>query len=227
MKSRVTIALLVIAVLVLGAVMAVDAQRGRMPAAKPGPGAGAPGVGCPVGVGPWMARELNLTQDQIRELQQLRDEYLAATKATRDELQAKCKEMAALWAEPQPNVARIKQIAAEMDALRAQLRDAGIDKMISGLNVLNPDQRAKVRAAVKDMGARCMGAGCGMGLGPGCGPGMGCGMGPGMGAGMGPGAACGPGGACGPRGMGGGTGPGWGNATGPRSQMGTCPKLGQ
>ena len=165
-----------------------------------------------------LARELNLTQNQITQLQQLRDDYLAATKATRDQLQAKCGQMVDLWAAAQPDANQIKALAADIDALRAELRDTGIDYMIRGLGVLTPEQRTKVQGLVKNMGARCLQGGCGACLGPGIGCGMGLGMGMGPGCGMGPGAGC-------PMGLRGGTGPGWGNGTGPRSQMGACPRV--
>jgi len=217
MKSKIVISVAVVAVLV-AATMVLAAGRGRMapPAGQPGMCGVGPGCGMGMGVGPMMARELNLTQDQIARMQQLRDDYLAATKATREQLQAKCRQMCALWTAAQPDAGQIKALAADMDALRAELRDAGIDHRIAALGVLTAEQRTKLQEMLKNSAAKCAEMGCGACLGPG----MGCGIGPGMGAGMGKG----PGPGCG---AGSGMGAGMGNGTGPRAQAGTCPRLGQ
>ncbi len=156
-----------------------------------------------------LAKALGLTEAQIAELKKLHQDFLTATQATRDELKAKAKEMVNLWMADAPDAAAIKALAGDMDSLRAQIRDAGIDHMITALSVLTPEQREKLRTIMKDRAPGCIaGMGCGFGLGPGCGMGMG--LGPG-----GPGA--------GPRGMGGGMGPGWGTGTGPRGGTPGCP----
>ena len=213
MRTRVIVGLVIVALAVTASVMLNAAPRGRMGAGA-GPGVGAPGPGgpwCPMG-GPMLgrlAKALNLTDAQIADLKKLHQEFLDATKATREEIQAKAKDMLNLWAVDQPDPAAIKALAAEIDALRAQIRDAGIDHMISALSVLTPEQREKLRTMVKDWGPKC-GMGCGFGFGPGMGCGMGMGPGPG-----GPGA--------GPSGMGCGMGPGWGTGTGPRGGTPACP----
>ena len=120
------------------------------------------------------------------------------------ELPCKAKEMVALWTVDSPNADQIKTLAHEIDGLRSEMRDAGIDYMVKGLSVLNATQRAKLREIMKKCAARCGGMCCGFCP---C-PGMGCGMG------MGPGPGAG---------MGGGMGRGMGNGTGPRARMGTCP----
>ncbi len=227
MKSKLLVAILIVALVVAGA-MVVAAGRGAN-APAPGPGKGGPGpgmgmgAGCPMGLGPMVARDLNLTQAQINELQALRQEFADTTKPIRDQIQAKMKDMVSLWTAPTPNATQIKNLAADIDALRAQIRDTGIDYMIRGLNVLTPEQREKLRTRVQTMADKCIQAG-GCGMGCGFGMGAGCGMGLGPGAGMGRGAAC-------PMGRGAGMGPGrgfgMGNGTGPRAQMGTCPKIAQ
>lgn len=203
MKTKLIVALVVISLAAAVIVTAVGAQRGVGPGkqAGPGPGAGAPGWECPMwGLGPRLTQQLNLTQDQVNQLRQLRQDFWNATQTTREQLQAKCKEMIGLWTAAQPDASRIKALAADIDALRAEIRDTGIDYMIRALNVLTPAQREKLRSMVKDMGERCLKMGGGCCFGPGIGCGLGLGLGPG--AGMGP-----------------------RNATGPRAQMGTCPKL--
>lgn len=217
MKTRVLVALVVVALIVTASIAFAQVQRG--PKAGPPAGAPAPGVGCPIGgpgmgLGPAMVRDLNLTPDQVRDLQQLRDNFFAATKTQHDQIQAIARQIAQLWAADPIPVAQIRTLAADMDALRADIRDAGIEHAVQALGVLTPEQREKVRARIGEMG------GCCIGMGPGCCVGMGPGMGCGMGMGPGPGmrGRCGMG-----TGTGTGLGPGRGNATGPRAKAGCCP----
>jgi len=223
MRTRLIVGLVIVALAVTASVMLTAAPRGRGAAAAPPPGvarggAGAMGgPGCPWGMGMGLgrlAKALELTDAQIADLKKLQEDFLTATKATREELQAKAKEMIELWAPDQPDAGAIKALAGEIDVLRVEIRNAGIDHMISALGVLTAAQREKLRTIVKEWAPKCIG---GMGCGFGFGPGLCCGMG------MGPGGPAGPG--LGPRGMGGGMGPGWGNGTGPRSRTGTCPLL--
>ena len=212
MRTKPIVGLLIVALAVTASVMLNAAPRGRAAGAAPPAGAGAgwtrPGVGpcCPLGPAGMLgrlAKALELTDAQIAELKQIHQDFLTATQDTRDELQAKIKEMLKLWSADQPDAAAIKALASDIDALRAQIRDAGIDHMISALNVLTPAQREKLRTLLKEWAPRCIG---GMGCGFCCGPGLGCGMGVGRGPGMG-----------------GGMGPGWGNGTGPRGGTPGCP----
>lgn len=167
-----------------------------------GPG-GPKGAGRCVGAAPV---DLGLTDSQKTQLAALRKEFVDATQPIREQIQAKSREMRRLWAADQPDVAAIKALAADIDVLKAEIRNLGVDYSVKALAVLTPQQREKART----MCANCPGC-------PGCmGPMMGCGpMGPGAGCGMGP---------CG-LGMGPGMGSGMGlrDGTGPRAQMGTCP----
>ena len=205
MRTKIIVAVILVALAVTASIVTAQGPRfGNRPATAPGVGGpGAPycGSGLGIGLGPRVIAALNLTQEQIQQLQQLRQDFLAQTQATREQLQAMCKEMAQLWAAENPDATAIKDLAADMDVLRADLRDAAIDHKIAGLNVLTAEQRAKVREKIGKFGCG-IGMGCGMGMGPGkrFGPGMG--PGPRRGMGMGP-----------------------GDATGPRAGMGTCPLL--
>jgi len=175
-------------------------------AGRHGPAAPAPGGFCGPGMGPGCAAQLGLTADQVKQMQQLRDEFATATKSQRDQIQAKAKDMAVLWSVKEPDAAAIKTLAGEIDGIRAEIRDIGIDYMIKAHALLTPAQLEKLQTMLKNCGGCCMGMGCGMGMG--------------MGAGMGPGANC-------PMGMGGrmggGMGRGMGPGTGPRATTGTCP----
>lgn len=217
MKTKLIVALVIISFAAVAIVTAVGAQRGMGPGRPMKPSPGTSELGCPMwGLGPRIVQQLNLTQDQVNQLRQLRQDFWNDTQATREQLQTKFKQMIGLWTAAQPDVSQIKALASDIDALRAEIRDAGIDYMIRALSVLTPAQRDKLRTMIKDMGANClkMCGGCCfcpcIGCGPcvGCGPGIGCGLGIGMGPGAGMGAGLGP-----------------RNATGPRAQMGTCPNM--
>lgn len=209
MKGKVIVFVLVLALAVTaGTVMAQGARRG---AAGPGPGPGTgagpggPGMWCPgFGFGPRIAAELGLSDAQTAQLKQIRDDCAAATETTREQLRVEAQKMAQLWAAPQPNGDAIKAQGAVIDALKADLRNIGVDYAIAGLNVLTAEQRQKLQAMAKDR------RGWGAGMGPGCG--MMCGQWPGMGPGGGKGA------------WGAGSGMGPRDGSGPRGGTPYCPK---
>jgi len=172
MRTKV-IALAIVAVLVLAASLVLaQARQGRGNLPKAG------GQGDEMGaqwmrLGPRIAKELGLSQDQIQQLKQLRDQFKAATEQARTELQTKRQEMVKLWAADEPNATAIKSLAAEMDVLRAQIRDAGVDHGIAALKVLTPDQRAKLREMIKNRPRTGMGMMSGQRFRQGMGPGKG------------------------------------------------------
>lgn len=215
MKARWIIAGVVIALAITAGVVLNAAPRWQgQVVTGPNPGTGTT-VNRPVGgwgCGPllWgLVTQLGLTDQQIAELKQIQQDFLTDTQADRTKLLESAKKMAQLWSADQPDVNAIKALAAEMDELRARIRDAAIDRVASALNVLTSEQREKLRSLIKDrwpLCGWCAGCGCcGLGLGPGCG------FGNGPGAGVGP--------RCGGRMM----GPGWGNGTGPRGGTPMCP----
>ncbi|OFX16409.1 MAG: hypothetical protein A2Z18_01020, partial [Armatimonadetes bacterium RBG_16_58_9] len=146
--------------------------------------------------------ELGLTQDQVTELEQLRNQCQAQTETIREQLKTLHEGMAELWDVDAPDATAIKTLAAKIDAVQAQMRNNCIDHRIAALEVLTTEQRTQLRELIRNRPGH--GGGMGMGPGPGCGMGPGCG---------------------GPGGMGGSMmgGPGRGDGTGPRSQKGTCP----
>ena len=174
MRTKLIVAVILVTLAVTASIVIAQGPRfGNRPGPPPGVGGpGAPycGLGLGIGFGPRVIAELGLTQDQIQQLKQLKDAFLAQTQATREQLQAMCKEMGQLWAAENPDPNAIKALAAEMDVLRAELRDAAIDHKIAGLNVLTAEQRAKVREKIGKHGCG-MGPGSrrGMGMGPGAG----------------------------------------------------------
>lgn len=195
MKTKLFIAAVVVALAVSATlVIAAGPGGGNRPGPPPGAMQGSCcGLGMCFGIGPKIADELNLTQDQLTQLKQIRDDFLAQTKDTRDQIKAKMKDIAALFTADNPNPDAIKAAFADIDALKVSIRNAAVDKMIAGMNVLTADQRTKLRELIKNrpgIGMGCMGCcgcciGCGMGQGMGPGSGMGGGSGVGPGAGQG------------------------------------------
>jgi len=186
----VALALLLTAGVVIG-------QGGRK-AGRQGPPSGAMAPagdawGMGMGMRGRIAKELKLTPEQIKLLEPIRKDFMDSTQSAREDIKAKMKQMLDLLAADQPDAAAIKDLASQMEPSRTAIRESAIDHIISALEVLTPDQRAKVKDWVQKNPGMCMGMACGMcgGPGMGMGPGMGCGMG--MGAGMGQGK--GPGGA--------------------------------
>lgn len=209
MQKRTAILVLLLALVVSVSLAVAAGPRGGAKVG-PGPGAGCPMAGvngacpCPM-MGQGIVKALGLSDAQVAETKALHKEFFDSTQQIRDQIKAKAKAMAALWAAEDPDVAAIKAAAAEIDALRAEMRDKGIDYLVKGLQVLTPQQREKLRTMIQNRPEWCPCPGCPMGM-----QGMGCGMGFGMGPGCG-------------IGQGIGMGYGMGNATGPRARMGTCP----
>lgn len=162
-----TIALFVILALTASAAV-VLAQR---PQPRAAPGAMAKPEMCPDLIEK-ITKELNLTPDQVTQLQAIRKDFMDSTQATRDQIKTDMTKMRDLWLADTPDAAAIKALAMEMDTLRAQVRDSAIDHAIQALAVLTPDQRAKVKEWVQKNPHLMMGMGCGVC----CGAGMRCPM---------------------------------------------------
>ena len=166
MKTKLMVAILVIAVAVTASVMINAAPR----VGRGQPPAGGPGIGCPMGMGfaahlAKIAKELSLTPDQIKQLKQIHEEFMTATKTTREELRGKMKEMVGLLVVDQPDVTAIKTLASEIDKIKAELHDTAIDYIIRGLGVLTTDQRAKLKTMIEKWSSKGFGSGYGMGPG--------------------------------------------------------------
>ena len=203
--SGIVLTVLVVLALVVSVVVAAGPRHGARQAT-----AGGPAMGCQMDMGGCRSKlltALNLATDQVGDLKTIRDSFMAATKADREQMQAKMKDMAALWAVDSPDAAVIKPLADQIDELRTGIRNAAIDSAIDGLKVLNDKQRQTLLDFMKTCPCACGGACCVVGIDcpmGGCGgPGMG--MGAGSGAGMG--ATC-----------------GMGNATGSGAAAGCCSK---
>lgn len=168
------IALIVVAGLLFVAVMVV-AQQTKQPktAGVMGAGPAAPGMmkGDCWALGPGMAealkKQLNLSDSQAASLQAIRKDFMDSTQSMRTDLATKRQQMAELWMADSPDPAAIKAQAADMDAMRAQMRDVAIDHAVRAVAVLTPAQRTQVRNWMQRNPQMMMGMGCGMCCGAG------------------------------------------------------------
>ncbi len=142
MRTQLMIALLVIALVVVASVAMAAPPRGGM---KWGPGMGFQGHLDK------LTKELNLTPSQVSQIRQIHQDFVTSTQATRDDLRAKRQQMMTLWMADPIDANAIKALAADIDRDKAEIRDRGIDAKVSGLSVLTPDQRAKLRTMMQDM----------------------------------------------------------------------------
>jgi len=151
-----------------------------------------PGYGRGYGPGPMALASLDLTAAQKKKVEELRADYDRRISDLQSRLDILRSDMAELWSAERPDRKAILAKHREMDVVREQMREEGVDFRLAVMDLLTTDQLGKFRAF---SGAR--GPGQGRGLGP-CGRGMGWGHG-GQGWGRG-----GQG-----WGRGGGKGPGW------------------
>ncbi|MEI6514117.1 MAG: Spy/CpxP family protein refolding chaperone [bacterium] len=123
------------------------------------------GLGLGIGIGFSMANDLGLSANQITQLQKVTDKFLADTKPISDKMQVKAKELSLLWTAKTPNKAAIKSKIAEMDQLRAKLRNSMVDRTFSAMKVLTAAQKTKLRDLVVKQPGFGAGLGCGLGMG--------------------------------------------------------------
>lgn len=174
---------------------ALLAMSGLAIAAGPGFGRGN-NPNCPGGVD-----QLNLTDEQKTNMNELREKTWKNTVPLRNEMQAKRLELQTLWTNPNPDKNEILAKQKEMNDLRNKLQARMTDSRLEARKYLTPEQAAQVATHGPGMGCggggmHRMGRGMGHGNcdGPGSGPG-GAGFGPGGCPGGGHGPGFGPGGA--------------------------------
>lgn len=155
MQNKLIIAVL-IAALAITASIVLAAQAPRLGYHR----GGGPGMGCDFTKGK-IAHELGLTKDQIAKLKEIHANFMDATKDVRDQLKAKHEQLVGLLMVDPPDPAAIKNLFTEMDPLKVQLREIGIDHAVEAYNVLTPAQKAKVHEMIKAHVNR-MGKGGGM-----------------------------------------------------------------
>lgn len=175
MKAKI-VAVLLISALALTTGVVIAQRSPGVPGRGAGPGMGRGmgprmggpcGMGLGLGMGPNVERELGLTSSQTTKLQDITNRYMSETQQTRTRLQTNLKELADMWTAEHPDKSAIRNKIAETDRLRAQIRDAMVNRAFDAMEVLTPEQRAKLRDMVKSRPG--FGVGMGYGLGLGCG----------------------------------------------------------
>jgi len=128
-----------------------------------------------MGIGP-CAANLNLTAEQIKQMQDSRTKHFTDTAPLRETLFARNAELRSLWAQKNPKQEDILNKQKEVNALQAQLQELATQHRLEARNILTPEQQTQLQSCLSDTGN----------FGPGSGK-RGGGMGPGRGMGMGPG----------------------------------------
>ena len=93
-----------------------------------------------------LKEELNLTAEQVKEIEQLHEEMMAESKPLRDQMKALREKMHKLWSEDYPNEGEIIAVQREMSALRLQLSELRTQMKLDMMEVLNAEQREKFRS---------------------------------------------------------------------------------
>jgi len=149
--------------------------------AQGGPGRRGRG-GHGMGHGPRVMQQLDLSEDQQAQIQQLRREAREESSAAREDLQQLRGELQQLWQADQPDASAILAKQGQMDALRSVVRARRTELRMDIQGILTAEQRARMAEVRAERRAGGGGEGRmgrrGRGRGHG-GPGMG---GPGMGA---------------------------------------------
>jgi Spy/CpxP family protein refolding chaperone len=133
------------------------------------------GPGGGMGFGP-CAANLNLTAEQIKQMQVLREQHFTETAPQRETLFAKNAELRSLWARKDSKPEDIMSKQNEVNDLRGKLQALATQHRLQAREILTPEQQTQLQSCLSDTGN----------FGPGSGK-RGGGMGPGRGMGMGPG----------------------------------------
>jgi len=164
MKQKLIAIVIVVALLLTAGMVMAQRQRGMKSGRAAGVSPSGPGADCwamGAGMGERLKKQLNLTDAQVNQLRDIRTDFMNSTQAQRTEIQNDKQQMINLWMAEPLDPAAIKSMAAQMDSVRAQIRDSAIDHAVQAFNVLNADQKAKVRSWIKAHPHLGMGIGCG------------------------------------------------------------------
>jgi Spy/CpxP family protein refolding chaperone len=146
MRRKTGSVLAVLGAVLLSAATALAQGPGGGMGGGRGPGRMGQG-GCPgmsMGMGIRAIQELNLTPDQQKQMATLETKLGDETAPLRAQMDAKRAELQGLWTAQTPDRKAILAKQAEMDRVRDSLRTAVTDYRLGVLNVLTPDQRAKL-----------------------------------------------------------------------------------
>ena len=136
-----------------------------------GYGRGRGGGPCVQGDTGYYGAGVNLTDEQIAKINNLRAAHLKDIQPLQEKMFSKRGEMRQLWLQQTPDERKIRTVQRDTRTLRDQMQDKMLSYRLSTLKVLTPEQQAKVQGSYS-----------GRGFGPGC-NGIGGPRGPGWGRG--------------------------------------------
>lgn len=116
-----------------------------------GPGGMGRGMGSGM-MGPGGYAYLNLSQDQMDKMWQLRDKYYNDTQATRYQMFQKQVELRKLYSDPKADAGVIAAKEKELSSLRQQLYDKMAQMRLEQRNFLTPEQIQKLNDAPSGYG---------------------------------------------------------------------------
>ena len=105
---------------------------------------------------------LNLTQDQKKEMAEIRKSHREDIRPIQSKIMAKRAELKKLLTAQEPNRGKIKDTAREVSNLRGKMMEAKVDSLLKAREVLTPMQREKLANQLQKMdGKVCKsGKGC-------------------------------------------------------------------
>lgn len=158
------VAVALVAVLAAGAATAAAAGVIRPAAAGTGAGGRMPVAGPGLGYG-WQA--LGLSDEQIKQIDEIRRQALADAQPVQSQLSAKRQELASEYTKDVPDPARVQSLVREIAGLRGEIAAIQAGARARVLAVLTEEQRARLRTfgrfgpGVGRAGALCPGQGFG------------------------------------------------------------------
>jgi Spy/CpxP family protein refolding chaperone len=114
--------------------------------------------GPPMGPGCWMGAlwtaALDLTEDQQARIRARQEAFRTETDPLRDKLFGKKMELRDLWAQTNPDQAKISAKQKEIQALQSELQGKATQYQLECRQVLTPDQQEKLTTTVGYSGRR-------------------------------------------------------------------------
>lgn len=136
----------------VGVALAVAAATANAGPWGQGPGMGGPGPRGWMGMGMFLATELGLTQEQVSELQAMRERHFSEIAPLREKLFSKRQELRLLWANPNPDAAQITAKQKEIAEIQGQMQEASTRHRLEALKVLTPEQQQKLSTLMQERG---------------------------------------------------------------------------
>jgi len=140
-KTVVTLSIIAVSLLAATVLLAAGFDRGR------GPMWGGGNPYCFNNDGTLSSRwsALGLTEEQKAKLQSLREAHLRDIKPLQDQLFSKKGDLRLLWLQPTPDREKILALQKEIRNLQEQIRERKDAFFLDTLNVLTPEQQAKLK----------------------------------------------------------------------------------